>query len=141
VTAALSEPNEDASEAPSVAAPVLVIEDEPGVVALVRAALERRGYRVVQAASGAEGLRMLESGEYAGVISDIRTPGGVTGADVQAWIRRNRPELAERLVFITGDVANTETLALLRRTGAPCIEKPFRVRQLLDIVEQTFGAP
>lgn len=129
--------SEDAPAAP----PVLVIEDEPGVVALLRAALERRGYRVVQAASGVEGLRMLESGDFAGVISDIRTPGGVSGAEVQAWIRRNRPALGERLVFITGDVANTETLALLRRTGAPCIEKPFRVRQLLDIVERTFGAP
>ncbi len=131
----------EASEDVPAARPVLVIEDEPGVIALLRAALERRGYRVVQAASGVEGLRMLESGDYAGVISDIRTPGGVSGADVQTWIRRNRPALAARLVFITGDVANTETIALLRRTGAPCIEKPFRVRQLLDIVEQTFGAP
>jgi len=137
VTAAPSEASQDAPAA----RPVLVIEDEPGVIALLRTALERRGYRVVQAKSGAEGLRMLEKGDYAGVISDIRTPGGVSGADVQTWIQRNRPGLASRLVFITGDVANTETLALLRRTGAPCLEKPFRVRQLLDIVEQTFGAP
>jgi len=121
--------------------PLLVIEDEPGVLALLRAALERRGYCVAQAVSGVEGLRMLEAGEYAGVISDIRTPGGVSGADVQAWIRRHRPELERKLVFITGDVANNETLALLRHTGAPCIEKPFRVRQFLDVVEKTFGAP
>jgi len=123
------------------ARPLLVIEDEPGVIALLRAALERRGYSVEQALSGSEGLRMLEAGEYAGVISDIRTPGGVSGADVQAWILRHRPALERKLVFITGDVANTETLALLRHTGAPCIEKPFRVRQLLKVVEQTFGAP
>jgi len=121
--------------------PVLVIEDEPGVVAMVRAALERRGYRVVQAASGAEGLRLLEGETFVGVISDVRTPGGVSGADVQAWIRRHRPALAARLVFITGDVANTETLALLRSTGAPCLEKPFRVGQLLTIVLETIGAP
>jgi DNA-binding response OmpR family regulator len=137
VTPALSEARAEGREA----APVLVIEDEPGVVALVRAALERRGYRVVQARSGVEGLRMLETGEYAGVISDIRTPGGVSGADVQAWIRRNRPALEGRLVFITGDVANTETLALLRRTGAPCLEKPFRVGQLLAVVKETIGGP
>ena len=123
------------------ARPLLVIEDEPGVIALLRAALERRGYSVAQAVSGAEGLRMLESGDYAGVISDIRTPGGVSGAEVQAWIVRNRPALERKLVFITGDVANTETLALLRHTGAPCIEKPFRVQQLLAVVEKTFGAP
>jgi len=138
MTRAPAHAHRQASTAPP---PVLVIEDEPGVVALVRAALERRGYRVAQAASGVEGLQMLEAGEYAGVISDIRTPGGVSGADVQVWIRQNRPALAARLVFITGDVANTETLALLRRTGAPCIEKPFRVRQLLEIVKETFGEP
>jgi CheY-like chemotaxis protein len=130
-----------AADVQTAAHPVLVIEDEPGVIALLRAALERRGYSVAQAVSGAEGLRMLESGEYAGVISDIRTPGGVSGADVQAWIIRNRPALERKLVFITGDVANTETLALLRHTGAPCIEKPFRVKQLLAVVEKTFGAP
>ena len=137
MSAAQPEAREGSQEPP----PVLVIEDEPGVVALLRAALERHGYRVQQAASGVEGLRMLEAGQFAGVISDVRTPGGVSGADVQTWIRRNRPELAARLVFITGDVANSETLALLRSTGAPCIEKPFRVGQLLAIVEQTMGGP
>ncbi|HUJ41066.1 MAG TPA: response regulator [Candidatus Acidoferrales bacterium] len=137
----MSSPAQPPRKAGRESSPVLVIEDEPGVVALVRAALERRGYRVVEAASGAEGLRMLESEIFAGVISDVRTPGGVSGADVQAWIRCHRPALAPRLVFITGDVANTETLALLRRTGAPCLEKPFRVGQLLSIVEQTIGAP
>jgi len=121
--------------------PVLLIEDEPGVTAFVSAVLERHGYRVDQATSGAEGLRMLESGGYAGVISDIRTPGGVSGADVHAWILRHQPALNGRLVFITGDVANAETLALLRLSGAPCVEKPFRVQQLLAIVKETFGAP
>ncbi len=120
---------------------VLLIEDEPGVTAFVSAALERHGYRVDQATSGAEGLRMLESGAYAGVISDIRTPGGVSGADVHAWILRHQPALNGRLVFITGDVANAETLALLRLSGAPCVEKPFRVQQLLAIVQEIFGAP
>jgi DNA-binding NtrC family response regulator len=121
--------------------PVLIIEDEPGVTAFLRAALERHGYRVAQAASGVEGLRMLESGEFLGIISDILTPGGVSGADVHAWIERHRPELGGRLVFITGDTANAETLALLRRSGTPCVEKPCRVQHLLSVVEKTFGAP
>jgi DNA-binding response OmpR family regulator len=121
--------------------PVLIIEDEPAVTGFLRAALERHGYAVAQAVTGAEGLRMLASGEFLGIISDVRTPGGVSGADVHAWIHEHKPELSARLVFITGDIANTETLAMLRRSGTPCVEKPFRVAQLLAVVEKTFGEP
>jgi CheY-like chemotaxis protein len=120
-------------------APVLLIEDEPAVMAYVRAVLERNGYRVVTAESGAEALGLLASGEFHGVVSDMRTPGGVDGAQVHAWIAAHRPELASRLVFITGDIANEETAAILRQTGAPCVEKPFRVQQFISVVEKTMG--
>ena len=119
--------------------PVLLIEDEPGVVAYVRAVLERSGYPVVATNSGAEALRILQSGEFLGVVSDMRTPGGVDGAQVHAWISANRPELVSKIVFITGDLANDETIATLRQTGAPCVEKPFRVRHFITVVEQTMG--
>lgn len=121
--------------------PVLLIEDEVAVMGYVRAVLERSGYTVVWSESGADGLRQLESGEFMGVVSDMRTPGGVNGADVHAWIVRHRPELASRLVFITGDIANEETAATLERTGVPCVEKPFRVQQFISVVEQTMGKP
>jgi CheY-like chemotaxis protein len=126
------------SGAPS---PILLIEDEPSVTAFLRAALERRGYAVVDASSGAEGLEKLDSGDYFGVISDIRMPGSVNGAEVHAWIQQNRPELCTRIILISGDTANSDTQALLAQSGTPCIEKPFRVQQLLTIVEKTFGKP
>jgi len=119
--------------------PVLLIEDEPAVMAYVRAALERSGYVVVSTESGAEGLRLLESDHFLGVVSDMRTPGGVDGADVHAWLSRHRPDLAARIVFITGDIANEDTVATLRKTGAPCVEKPFRVQQFISVIEKTIG--
>jgi len=121
------------------ALPILLIEDEPAVMAYVRSALERSGYQVVCAESGAEGLKQLETGHFLGVVSDMRTPGGVDGADVHAWISLYRPELVSRLVFITGDIANEETVNTLLRTGAPCVEKPFRVHQFIAVVEKTIG--
>ncbi|HZQ94164.1 MAG TPA: response regulator [Candidatus Sulfotelmatobacter sp.] len=119
--------------------PVLLIEDEPGVMAYVQAALERSGYPVVCCESGADALRLLENGSFLGVISDMRTPGGVDGGHVHAWICRNRPDLASRIIFITGDIANEETVATLRQTGAPCLEKPFRVAPFIEVVSKTFG--
>lgn len=123
------------------AAMVLVIEDEPSVSAFVKAALERHGYRVVQALSGADGIEQLERSSFAGVISDIRMPGSVNGADVHAWIRQHRPELMPRLILISGDTANSETQSLLSSSTSPCLEKPFRVQKLISMVEKTFGKP
>ena len=121
--------------------PVLLIEDEPAVMSYVRAVLERSGYSVVCSESGRDALRALESGSFLGIVSDMRTPGGVSGADVHAWILERRPELASRLVFITGDIANDDTAETLRRTGAPCVEKPFRVQQFISVIEKTMGKP
>jgi CheY-like chemotaxis protein len=122
-------------------APILLIEDEPSVIAFLRAALERKGYAVAHASSGAEGIQQLAGGSYMGVISDIRMPGPLNGADVYSWIQANRPELGSKIILISGDTANSETQALLARSGTPCIEKPFRVQQLISVVEKTFGKP
>ena len=119
--------------------PILVIEDEPSVANFVRSALERNGFRVTCASSGAEGLKLLQAGEFVGVVSDMRTPGNVNGADVHAWLRANRPAMMSKLLFITGDIANEETGAILKSTGVPFIEKPFRVQQLISTVESLFG--
>lgn len=116
--------------------PVLVIEDEPSVLAFISSALERHGYHVVQATTATEGLRLLREQEFSGVISDMRTPGGINGADVHAWIMANRPEMVSRLLFTTGDTASEETAAILMKTGTPCLEKPFRVQQLVAAVER-----
>jgi DNA-binding NtrC family response regulator len=119
--------------------PVLLIEDEPSIMALVSATLERNGYEVVCIESGAEALRLLEKGQYLGVVSDMRTPGGVDGAQVHSWISANRPDLIDRVVIITGDYANEETVTTLRKIGALYLEKPFRVQDLISAVEKTMG--
>jgi len=125
--------------APPATLPVLLIEDEPAVMAFVRTTLERSGYTVVGIASGAEAKQLLETGGFMGIVSDNATPGGVDGAQLHAWISVHRPDLVNRIVFITGDIANEETVAALRRTGAPYLEKPFRVQQFIAVIEKTMG--
>ena len=121
--------------------PLLLIEDERAVMDFIRIALERNGYACKTANSAIEGIKVLESGadQFIGVISDMRTPGGATGADVHAWIVAHRPELKDKMLFITGDTVNEDTLRALNATGAPYIEKPFRVQELLCTVEKIFG--
>jgi len=118
---------------------VLLIEDELSIMALVSATLERNGYDVVCTESGAEALHLLEKGKYLGVVSDMRTPGGVDGAQVHSWISANRPDLVDKVVIITGDYANEETVSTLRKIGVLYLEKPFRVQDLISAVEKTMG--
>lgn len=115
--------------------PLLVIEDEASVQAFLRAALERNGYQIVLATSGEEGLQLLKEREFSGIVSDMRTPGEVDGADVHEWLKANRPDMVKRMLFVTGDIVNEETMQTLRRTGVPCIEKPFRVQELVNAVK------
>jgi len=122
-----------------VTVPILLIEDEPSVTAFMRAALERKGYAVVPVSSGAAGLELLQDREFCGVISDIRMPGSVNGAEVHAWIQQNRPDLRSRIILISGDTANPETQVFLEKSGTPCIEKPFRVQKFISIVAEIFG--
>jgi len=119
--------------------PVLIIEDEPSVMAFLKSALERNGYKTICANSARDGLELLSGQQVRGIISDMRTPGGVTGADVHQWVTIHRPELAQKILFITGDTVNQETLMLLKKTGAPCIEKPFRVAQLMATLTHLLG--
>ena len=123
--------------------PLLLIEDERSVMDFMRMALERNGYSCTPANSAADGIRLLEDqrNHFGGIISDMRTPGGASGADVHEWIVAHRPELKSRLIFITGDTVNEDTMKALGRTGVPYIEKPFRVQELIATVERLFGKP
>ena len=123
--------------------PLLLIEDERSVMDFMRTALERSGYCCIAANSAAEGIRLLQDGknEFGGIISDMRTPGGASGADVHEWIATHKPELKGRLLFITGDTVNEDTMKALNRTGVPYIEKPFRVQELITTVDKLFGQP
>ena len=116
--------------------PLLVIEDEAAVQAFLRAALERSGYQIVVATNGEEGLKLLQEREFSGIVSDMRTPGDVDGADVHDWLQANRPEMVKRMLFVTGDIVNEETMQTLRRTGVPCIEKPIRVHELVSALKE-----
>ena len=93
-----------ATATPRAATAILVIEDEPSVSAFVRAALERRGYKVVQASSGAAGLQKLEAGSFAGARCFDRHgavalfPNEVERGRHQPFIRVGRSAHALRIV-------------------------------------------
>ncbi len=54
-------------------------------------------------------------------------PGGIGGAEIFDWVKKNRPELSSRFLFITGNASDPYAVEVRERTGALFIEKPFRI--------------
>jgi nitrogen-specific signal transduction histidine kinase len=117
---------------------VLVVEDEPVVRRLARAALEDSGYQVMEAGDGSEALALLAgtNGQVDLVLSDVVMP-RIGGKELDEALRTLRPDLP--LLFMSGYPGQEIAERGLMDPGASFIQKPFapgelaeRIRELLD---------
>ncbi|MGH7717314.1 MAG: response regulator [Gemmatimonadaceae bacterium] len=117
---------------------MLVIDDEASIRTAVSRFFTRRGWNVEVAENGRQGLDMLlarpAADQYAVIICDIRMP-VMTGAELHDALLADRPDLLERLIFITGEVTSAEVVALVNRTSRPVLLKPFEFATLVETVE------
>jgi signal transduction histidine kinase len=118
---------------------ILVVDDEPAVAALLAEGLSRDGYKVDTAANGAIALRKLAAQNYDLIISDSGMP-VLSGPELYLELERREPHLAQRFVFVTGDVLNSSTRAFLEQTGAPQLEKPFTLESVKRVVRRALLA-
>jgi DNA-binding NtrC family response regulator len=116
--------------------PVLIVDDEETLLSFLKMALERGGVKVVVSASGSDALQLLEQGEFAAIVSDLRMPDGIGGAEIYDWVRENRPELSSRFLFMTGNIHDPYAIEIRDRTGALFLEKPFRIAQIIEQIQK-----
>ena len=114
---------------------LLIADDDDSILALVQRALHNRGFHVETAANGAEALDKLRTGEYEVVILDLRMP-KLNGDAVYARLLEERPQIARRVVFMTGDTVGARAYDFLQATKAPHIYKPFSIRTVRTVVDQ-----
>jgi CheY-like chemotaxis protein len=129
-----------AVSAESIEAPkprVLIIDDEPSIRAALRRFFARRGWQGDEAEDGAEGVSVMLSGksDFAVVISDLKMP-GCSGVELHDHVAAVAPELLERIVFSTGDVASKDAAEFVQRTRCTVMQKPFELRALEGVVNR-----
>lgn len=109
--------------------PVLVVEDEPSIRYLIDEVLEEAGYIVTNAADGASGLRVIESGTPIELlITDVGLPNGMNGRQVADAARALRPGL--KVLFITGYAENAAVGNGHLEPGMELLTKPFSLEAL-----------
>jgi two-component system NtrC family sensor kinase len=86
-----------------------------------------RGFTVLTAENGLQGLEMLRASPVDAIVCDLRMP-GMDGAAFHERLRRDRPGLAARTVFITGDVVAGGGRGVTHRQ--PVLTKPFTFEKL-----------
>lgn len=112
---------------------VLVVDDEPLVCASLYRLLSRR-FDVVPQTSPRQALTLLRAGErFDGVLADLMMP-ELSGPAFYEELNRVRPELASRVVFLTGGAFTENARAFLERTGSPRLEKPCDPAELIRVL-------
>ncbi len=111
---------------------VLVVDDEEFVRQFMQEAL-RKGFGccIETADDGVEAMLKLTEASYDMILSDIRMP-RMDGIQLLSWLALHRPELAERMVFVTGHASTIELDQSLDRLRRPVIRKPFKIETIIS---------
>ncbi|MGD9099671.1 MAG: response regulator transcription factor [Anaerolineae bacterium] len=106
---------------------ILVVDDEPEIVKLVRAYLQEAGYRVVTARNGREALLTTRREKPDLIILDLTMP----EMDGLEFTRRLRQEKNTPIIMLTARVHETDHILGLEMGGDDYVTKPFSPRTLV----------
>ena len=112
---------------------ILVVDDEQAIRELLFEALTRANYEVATVARARLALDSVRNSRYDLVLLDIVMP-DMDGREFFSTLSHQQPELASRVVFVTGDTASTDTQQFLRRAQRPILYKPFDLDTLREVV-------
>jgi DNA-binding response OmpR family regulator len=122
---------------------VLLVDDEPQVVGIVRAMLQRAGYKVLEATEGEEALAMaqLYPGPIHLLLTDIVMP-AMDGRELARRLKASRPSIC--VLYMSGFLRETITrLYGIAMGRIAFVQKPFtadvlisRVREALDAADR-----
>lgn len=110
---------------------VLVVDDDAGLLALIREDLEKQGLACACARSDREAYRLLASEPFDAVVVDVNLGVGTTGFDVARRARQVTPQI--RVIYISGD-ANAQHWMTFGVPSSDYVSKPFPLDRLADLL-------
>ncbi len=106
---------------------ILVVDDEPTLIATLRYNLEREGYQVTTASDGESALSAARAGRPDLIVLDLMLP-GLDGLEVCRILRR---EMAAPILMLTAKVEEIDKVVGLELGADDYVTKPFSMRELL----------
>ncbi len=112
---------------------ILVVDDEPHILHYMRATLESWGHTVDVSSDGADALERALAEPFDVIICDLRMP-RLGGRELYQSLVQRHPQVAERIIFATGDTVRGDTLHFLEHLGRPYLHKPFTLAELRSVL-------
>ena len=134
----VEEPIQENQEAPESPLCILVVDDDVEIGQSVRFALEAKGYKVLNATDGNQGLALAETEDPDLIILDMMMPKR-SGFLVLEKLRRSRP-VPTRIIMITANEGNRHKEYAELLGVDDYIRKPFQMDRLLESVERLLTA-
>jgi two-component system NtrC family sensor kinase len=123
---------------PSLSGRALIVDDEREVARLQWSILTSMGMEGEIAMNGEEAILYLTGNEVDLVVTDIRMPGSVDGMRLYRWLEEHRPDLTDRVLFISGDLTAIRQ-ADVGDLPVPCLRKPFTAEEFIHAVRKVLG--
>jgi DNA-binding response OmpR family regulator len=111
---------------------ILIVEDEPAMVAGLRDNFEYEGYDVISAADGAAGLERALADDPDLVVLDVMMP-RMSGLDVCKQLKTKRPSLP--IIMLTARGQEIDKVVGLELGADDYVTKPFSIRELMARVK------
>jgi PAS domain S-box-containing protein len=119
---------------------ILLVEDEKPLLVLMRKALSRLGYRVLEAPTGVRALQVWKAHreDISLLLTDLVMPDGMTGKELAQGLLRENPKL--KVVYMSGYSAEVIGRDFPLESGVNFLAKPFQVQMLAQTVRQMLDA-
>ncbi len=124
--------------ASSVQLKILAVDDEPSLLDLLDRVLNQMGHTVETASNGQTALAKIKTQSYDLIICDVLMP-DIVGPELYQKTLTEFPHLANRFIFITGNVVDIDTRVFLEKSGLPWLAKPFLPADIEGVIEQTIA--
>lgn len=106
---------------------VLVVDDEPFLVEIMKESLEMIGFEVFEAFSGSEALNLLGKNQLDMLVTDLSLP-DMDGLEVIGSAKRTNPDLI--CIGVTGHVRDYKYIDVIKAGAVDFIKKPFDIEEL-----------
>ena len=114
---------------------ILVVDDEVEIAEILCEILGDAGHHVALAHGGEEALQRLADGGFDAVLTDLKMP-GMDGPALYRQIELRYPQLARRVIAITGDTLGGEVQRFVQTSGVPVIDKPFDPDEIITRIDE-----